>query len=451
MPRLKDVVANHYLEMMARRVAEPTHSYVDDADAAATNGVDEIRRLMVLLKDQNELILRLKETDAQRSVLHQKLKTQWRIKKEEGAALSRRNKAYKRLLRHRRHIIRDLSQRLRVATRTIHSFYKTPGMPPPVDASPAAPGKIADSLIGKALRWLPSLHAPLWNHWMRLGVLKQFEARPVQLDAIPSPILPWDQLPKISMVTPSYNQARYLDETMRSILDQRYPNLEYIVMDGGSNDGSVDIIKRHAQQLAHWQSARDEGQAAAVREGLAMASGDIMAWLNSDDLLLPGTLAYVADYFSRNPKVDVVYGHRIVINESSHEVARWVLPRHDPELLLWADFIPQETCFWRRSIYEKIGGMDGSFQFALDWDLLLRFQKAGARMVRLPYFLGGFRIHCEQKNAVTISTAGYKEMGLLRRRELGDEFNRGGLAKRVNQAQFKALISTFLLRFGVRW
>ncbi|WP_075088870.1 hypothetical protein [Verrucomicrobium spinosum] len=137
----------------------------------------------------------------------------------------------------------------------------------------------------------------------------------------------------------------------------------------------------------------------------------------------------MADYFARHPEVDVVYGHRLVINERSYEVARWVLPVHDAELLLWADFIPQETCFWRRSIYEKIGGMDPSFQFALDWDLLLRLQKAGARMVRLPYFTGAFRMHSEQKNAVTINTDGYKEMQLLRERELGREFNRGGLAR----------------------
>lgn len=238
---------------------------------------------------------------------------------------------------------------------------------------------------------------------------------------------------------------------MRSLLDQNYPQLEYLVLDGGSKDGSVDIIKKYESRLTYWQSQPDGGQAAAVRTGLEMATGDIMAWLNSDDLILPGTLAYVGDYFARNPDVDVIYGHRLIINELSHEVARWVLPPHDAELLLWADFIPQETCFWRRSIYEKIGGMDPTFQFALDWDLLLRLQKGGGRMVRLPYFLGAFRMHSEQKNAVTINTDGYKEMQLLRKRELGEEFNRGGLARRVNRAQIKSLISTYLMRLGIRW
>ena len=111
-------------------------------------------------------------------------------------------------------------------------------------------------------------------------------------------------LPRISIVTPSYNQARFLEQSMRSILDQGYPNLEYIVMDGGSTDGSAEIIHRYAGWLAYWASEPDGGQADAIRHGFARATGEILAWVNSDDLLLPGSLGHVALQFCRHPEAD---------------------------------------------------------------------------------------------------------------------------------------------------
>ncbi len=451
MSSLKDIATSYYLDMVARRLSGD-----DDAADAAARSEDavsmheEMKRLLALAHDRETLVLRLKEADQSREELHLKMKERWRIKQVEADKLRRQLKTLRSLLRDRRHMIRDLLGKQALSGKSLAKLYENPHMLPPVEASLGPPGGWRDGLVRRILRRFDFLHGLLWKGWMRLGVLKQFEARPLMPDRIPIPRLGLEKLPRISLVTPSYNQAAYLDETMRSILDQSYPHLEYIVMDGGSTDGSADIIRRHEGRLAHWQSAKDGGQADAVRQGLARATGEIMGWLNSDDILMPGSLAFVADFFARNPEVDAVYGNRIIINERSHEVGRWVLPRHDAELLLWADFIPQETCFWRRSLYEKAGGIDPSFQFALDWDLLLRFQKAGARMVRLPYFLGAFRIHTEQKNAVTIRTDGYREMELLRDRELGSEFNRGGLARRVNQAQFKAMILTWLMRFGIR-
>lgn len=451
MPKFKEVLLKRYMDLVARRAGGASAGAAVDGESSKEDLEKEVTRLLGLLEERNQLIARLEETDQKREQLWSQMREKWALKKKEAQQVHRRNNVYRKLLRRRRHAIRELAQRLRSTENVLRNFYTSPHLMPSYDATAPLPGGISDSLIRRALAWVPSLESLIWTHWMRLGVLKQFEARPMQLDTIPKPRLPVEQLPKISVVTPSYNQAVYLDETMRSLLEQNYPHLEYIIMDGGSTDASVEVIKKYEPRLAHWQSARDGGQADAVRQGLLKATGDIMAWLNSDDLILPGTLAYVADYFARHPDVDVVYGHRLVINERSYEVARWVLPVHDAELLLWADFIPQETCFWRRSIYEKIGGMDPSFQFALDWDLLLRLQKAGAKMVRLPYFTGAFRMHSEQKNAVTINTDGYKEMQLLRERELGREFNRGGLARRVNRAQFKALVSTLLMRVGIRW
>jgi hypothetical protein len=145
-----------------------------------------------------------------------------------------------------------------------------------------------------------------------------------------------------------------------------------------------------------------------------------MAWLNSDDLLLPGALAHVAQFFNEHPDVDVVYGHRILIDENDQEVGRWLLPKHDNAVLSWADYVPQETLFWRRRIWDKVGGrVDESFRFAMDWDLLVRFREAGARFHRLPRFLGAFRVHAQQKTSAAISDIGHVEMARIRKRTLG--------------------------------
>jgi hypothetical protein len=145
-----------------------------------------------------------------------------------------------------------------------------------------------------------------------------------------------------------------------------------------------------------------------------------MAWLNSDDLLMPGTLALVADYVPKHPEIDVIYGHRILIDEEDREIGRWILPGHRDKVLSWADFVPQETLFWRRRIWDSIGGdLDESFRFAMDWDMLLRFPVVGAHMVRLPYFLDAFRIHDAQKTSAIIFEVGKHEITRLRRRVLG--------------------------------
>jgi glycosyltransferase involved in cell wall biosynthesis len=202
----------------------------------------------------------------------------------------------------------------------------------------------------------------------------------------------------VSIVTPSYNQGAFLERTIQSVLSQNYPRLEYILQDGGSSDATLAVLDRYRTRLTHCESRRDNGQAHALNLGFRHARGDVLGYLNSDDLLLPGSLHYVADFLARRPDVDVVFGHRVLIDGNDDEVNRWVLPRHDARALAWMDYVPQETLFWRRGIWEKVGGrMDESFQFALDWELLLRFRDAGARFERLPRFLGAFRLHGTQK------------------------------------------------------
>ena len=229
-----------------------------------------------------------------------------------------------------------------------------------------------------------------------------------------------DTLPVISIVTPSFNQAKFLKHTIESIIGQGYPRLEYVVQDGGSVDGTRDVLEKYRPHLTHAESRKDGGQAHAINLGFAHTSGEIMSYLNSDDLLLPGALHYVARYFDRHPDVDVIYGHRVIVDEDGQEIGRWVLPPHDNETQMWLDFVPQETMFWRRRIWEKVGGcIDESYQFAMDWELFLRFARAGARIRRVPRFLGAFRSHAQQKTSAQIHDLGAREMDRVREKYLG--------------------------------
>ena len=277
-------------------------------------------------------------------------------------------------------------------------------------------------------RWLP-----LWlggGDWTELMFFQMpahmaYPARPIRQETFP-PVDPSRRRPKFCLVTPSYQQVRYLGQTMHSVLDDQ-PEVEcqYVVRDGGSTDGSNDLIRQQADRLHAWTSAPDKGQADAIAQGFAQTNcgpDDIMGWINSDDYYLPGALAYVADYFAQHPEVDVVYGHRIVIDENSQEIARWFLPTHEPEVLRLNDFVPQETLFWRKHVWERVGGLDTSYHFAMDWDLLLRFQATGSTIVRVPYFLACFRSHAAQKTSAVMHSTGQNEITRLRERTHGRAF-----------------------------
>ena len=237
------------------------------------------------------------------------------------------------------------------------------------------------------------------GHPLRLS--PHYAPRNVALERFPAVRSPAERRPKITVVTPSFQQGRFLEATLRSVLEQEGVRLDYIVQDGGSTDATGEILRRYSPRLKHWASERDQGQGDALRRGFARmeaADDDAMAYLNSDDLLMPGAARFVADYFARHPEVDVVYGHRVLIDEDGREVGRWLAPRRSCDDLRMQDLVPQETLFWRKRIWDRVGGIDPSFQFALDWDLLLRFAAAGARIARLPWFLGLFRLHPHQKS-----------------------------------------------------
>ena len=295
------------------------------------------------------------------------------------------------------------------------------------------------------------------GYWMQIGVLEQYSPRPLRWDRLPKAKSTAARLPAIGIVTPSYGQAQFIESTMVSVLDQKYSKLHYVVQDGGSKDESPQIIARYADRLSIWESTPDHGQSDAIQRGFKklekdLGPNDLMAWLNSDDLLAPGSLHYVADYFARHPKVDVVYGHRIIIDSEDRELGRWIMPRNDRETLTWHDFVPQETLFWRKRVWDRVGGIDSAFQFALDWDLLSRFQTTGARMKRLPYFLGCFRVHAEQKTARHIHTTGEEEMRRIRTRFHGDAYNDPAAHERFfRKARLGGAIAARLLKLGIRF
>lgn len=241
--------------------------------------------------------------------------------------------------------------------------------------------------------------------------------------AIPRPYkssLTAEQLPSIAIVTPSFNQGEFIERTIQSVLYQEYPRLEYFVQDGASSDESVAVIKRYEDRLAFWESKPDGGQSAAINLGLKRSNAEILAYLNSDDALLPGALHYVAEFFHNHPEVDVVYGDRILIDKHDRIGNYWVLPPFDCEMIKWFDFIPQETMFWRRRAWDAVGGcIDEKFNFAMDWDLILRFVAAKMNICRLPRFLGAFRVTETQKTKCLWENVGKYEAQALRERELG--------------------------------
>ncbi|MBD3308401.1 glycosyltransferase [candidate division KSB3 bacterium] len=297
-----------------------------------------------------------------------------------------------------------------------------------------------------AIRWLRRRFQP------KLGQLHHHAPIPLKIPAYNTrPIKVSSQRrPVVSIVTPSFNHARFLERTMQSVLGQEYPQVEYIVQDGNSTDETRDILKTYQPQLTHLESCPDTGQANAINRGFRHATGEIMAWLNSDDVLLPGAVCTVVEFFLTHPQVDVVYGHRVIINEADQEIGRWVLPPHDANVLLWADYIPQETLFWRRRIWEKAGGyVDESYQFALDWELLLRFRGAGATFARLPHFLAAFRVHPQQKTSAIFEGTGKQEMHWLRQRYHGREVSDREARQQIRGYLRQHLLCDALYRMGI--
>lgn len=222
------------------------------------------------------------------------------------------------------------------------------------------------------------------------------------------------KVPKISIVTPSYNQGKFLEKTILSVLNQNYPNLEYIIIDGGSTDESVKIIKHYGQYLKYWHSRPDAGQAFAIREGFERATGDILGYLNSDDMLLSGALKTVGDVFSKEQKIQCFSGACIYIDAKDKYLFTSYSREQTYKNMLFNTMLNcQPATFWRREIYDKVGGIDVNFQYCMDYDLFLRILKKTEKMFSIPVILAAFRVHEESKGS-RLQAIGIKEWNLIR-------------------------------------
>jgi glycosyltransferase involved in cell wall biosynthesis len=207
-------------------------------------------------------------------------------------------------------------------------------------------------------------------------------------------------LPRITLVTPSYQHASFLERTLRSVLDQNYPNLEYIVLDGGSTDGTLEILHKYQSRLSYWHSEKDAGQSAAINYGLRMAHGEIVGWLNSDDTLAPRALWQIAARYAREPDVDLLYGHTWLIDEHDRTLRRLVSVQTNAEELTQytANLFSQPGTTWRRRLHDRIGFLDESLQYTMDCDFWIRAARH-SKMRCVPIHLGNLRLHSGTKTA----------------------------------------------------
>lgn len=217
----------------------------------------------------------------------------------------------------------------------------------------------------------------------------------------------------VSIITPSFNQASYLEQTIQSVLDQDHADIEYLIIDGGSIDGSVDIIKKYTSRLAYWVSEKDSGQADAINKGMRRAKGDIVAWLNSDDYYLPGTVTAAVKAFDANPDAVLVYADMLAVDEHGQTFNTFRYKQLTLEDLLSFQIIGQPAVFMRRAAFEKAGGLDTSFHFLLDHHLWIRIAAQGRTIVHIPQTWAAARYHAEAKNRAKASEFGREAFRIL--------------------------------------
>ncbi|MGD0576302.1 MAG: glycosyltransferase family 2 protein [Anaerolineales bacterium] len=250
-------------------------------------------------------------------------------------------------------------------------------------------------------------------------------------------------LPRISIVTPSFNQVQYLPDCLHSVLAQDYPNLEYLVIDGGSTDGSLEILKKLEDRLAYWVSEPDQGQAQAVNKGWARASGEVLGWVNSDDLLTPGALARVSASYLAHPRAALIFGDVQEINAAGRLVRTKRMAGFDLRSLILGKNMGQPGVFVSRRAYSKLGGLDESLHYALDFDFFLRAWLASSAgdFVYLPAVLAASRLWTQSKTGQNAA-----RFGAEYRRVLDVTFQRADLPQEIKSLKQRAYSRAFLFR-----
>ena len=256
---------------------------------------------------------------------------------------------------------------------------------------------------------------------------------------------------RVSIVTPSFNQSAYLEQAIRSVLEQDYPDVEYIVVDGASNDGSVDIIKKYAPRLRYWCSEKDSGQADAINKGMKHAAGEIVAWLNSDDYYLPGALRSAVAAFESNPQTMMVYGNMLAVDQTGRTINHLCYRQLTLEDLLCFQIIGQPAVFMRRGAFEKAGGLDLTFHFMLDHQLWLKIAAQGP-MIHVNQMWSAARYHPQAKNRAQAPGFGRESFRVLD--WAGTQSN---LAPALHRVRYRARASVYrvnaryLLDDGQSW
>lgn len=254
-------------------------------------------------------------------------------------------------------------------------------------------------------------------------------------------------LPLVSIVTPSFNQAAFLEETIRSVLGQTYPNLEYLIVDGGSTDGSLEIIQKYANRLAWWASEKDRGQTDAINKGFARARGEILAWINSDDTYLPHAIAEAVEYLRAHPEAGMVYGDANLMDEAGQVIGRFPARQTDyARLRRGYVHIPQQAAFFRAALWRRVGPLDPTFYFAMDYDLWVRLARE-APLHYHPRLWANFRLHSQGKSVIADDRC-WPEMLRVHYREGGS-----WLSPLVFKARLRPLVYAWLplrLRMWIR-
>lgn len=227
-------------------------------------------------------------------------------------------------------------------------------------------------------------------------------------------------LPLVSIITPSFNQAEFLEQTIQSVLTQDYSNIEYIIIDGGSTDGSVDVIKKYADKIKVWVSEPDKGQTEAINKGFAKAKGEILAWINSDDIYNPNAVSEAVEYLIENPNIAMVYADCNFIDENGNVIGKFNAKQTNYKLLRQGSVhIPQQTMFFRAKYWTPL---DPSFYFAMDYDLWTHIAKQAEIKYLQGHVWASFRIHTSSKTNVN-DMRGWDEMLRVHYRDGGSFFS----------------------------